>query len=91
MKIKGVFHRCNWMCSAFSIDFIGPTPEFQTPLTFLLVDKTQSVDINFLSYIARTILVIKFSGFAEIFTFSTAASMVSDLVLIAHYTTSSLM
>ena len=31
------------MSFAFSIDFLGPTLEFQTPITFLLVGKTQSV------------------------------------------------
>ena len=35
-----------------------PTSEFQTPVTFLLVDKTQRVGIHFLSSIARKILVI---------------------------------
>ena len=46
--------------------------------------------INFLSLIARKILVIKLSGFAEIFTFFTPASMVSVLVDIVHYAMSSL-
>ena len=35
-------------------------------------------------------MVIKLSGFAEIFIFSTPASMVSGLDVIAHYATSSL-
>ena len=65
------------MSSVFSIDFLEPTSEFQTPVTFLLVDKTQSVGIHFLSWIARNILVIKLSGFAEFFTFSAPALMVS--------------
>ena len=37
------------MSSAFSIDFLKPTSEFQTPVIVLLVDKTQSVGILFLS------------------------------------------
>ena len=78
------------MSSAFSIDFLEPTSEFQTHVTFLLVDKTQSVGIHFLSWIARKMLVIKLSGFAEIFTVSTPALMVSVLAVIVHYATSSL-
>ena len=35
-------------------------------------------------------MVIKLSGFAEIFTFSTPALMVSVLAVIVHYATSSL-
>ena len=35
--------------SAFSIDFLEPTSEFQMPVTFLLVDK----NIHFLSSITR--------------------------------------
>ena len=35
-------------------------------------------------------MVIKLLGFAEIFTFSTSARMVSVLVVIVHYATSSL-
>ena len=58
------------MSSAFSIDFLAPNLEFQTPATFLLKwTKTQSVGIQFLSKIARKILVINLSGFAEIFSF----------------------
>ena len=38
----------------------------------------------------QSILVIKLSGFAEMFTFSTPAPMVSVLAGIAHYATSSL-
>ena len=78
------------MSSAFSIDFIEPTSEFQTPVTFLFVDKTQGLDIHFLSKITRKNLVIKLSGFAEIFIFSTPALMVSVLTVIVHYATSSL-
>ena len=77
------------MSSAFSIDYLEPTSEFQTPKTLLLVDKTQSVGIHFLR-VARKILVIKLSGFAEIFTFSTPAPMVSVLADIANNATSSL-
>ena len=44
-----VFNEGNWILSAFSIDFLEPTSEFQTPVTFLLMDKTQSVGILFLS------------------------------------------
>ena len=40
------------MSSAFSIDFLEPTSDFQTPITFLLVDKTQSVGIHFLNKIS---------------------------------------
>ena len=73
------------MSSAFSTDFLEPTSEFQTPVTFLLVDKKQSVGIHFLSLIARTILVmhVRFSAFTEIFTFSTPDPMVS-LLLVLH-------
>ena len=46
--------------------------------------------IHFLGWIARKILVIKLSGFAEIFTFSTPALMVSVLAVIVHYAISSL-
>ena len=63
------------MSSAFSVCFLEPTSEFQTPVTFLLVAKTQSVGIHFLSKITRNILVINLSGFAEIFTFSTPAPL----------------
>ena len=41
--------------------------------------------IHFLSWIARKVLVMKLSGFAEIFTFSTPAPKVSVLADIAHY------
>ena len=78
------------MSSAFSIDFLEPTSEFQTLITFLLVDKTQSVGIHILSWITRKILAIILLGFAEFFTFSTPAPMVSVLADIARYATSSL-
>ena len=72
---KAVFHSRenikvgNWMSSAFSIDSLEPTSEFQTPVTFLLVDKNTKCGYSF-SLIARK---IKMSGFAEIFTISTPA------------------
>ena len=50
------------MPSAFSIYFLEPTSEFESPVTFLLVDKKQSVDIHFFSKIARKTLVNKLSG-----------------------------
>ena len=31
------------MSSAFSVDFLEPTSDFQTPVTFLLVDKKHKV------------------------------------------------
>ena len=37
------------MSSAFSIDFLEPTSEFQMPVTFLLVDKNIKAGIRFLS------------------------------------------
>ena len=78
------------MSSAFSIDFLEPISDFQTSITFLLVDKTQSVGTHFLNKMARKILVIKLSGFAEILTFPTPAPVVSVLTDMAHYATSSL-
>ena len=36
------------MSSAFSVDFFEPTSDFQMSITFLLVDKTQSVGFIFL-------------------------------------------
>ena len=56
------------MSSAFSIDFLEPTSEIQTPVTFLWVDKNTKCGCSF-SKIAWKILVIKLSKFAEIFTF----------------------
>ena len=46
--------------------------------------------IHFLSKIARNILVINVSGFAEIFTFSTPAPMGFSFADIERYATSSL-
>ena len=74
------------MSSAFPIDFLEPTSD-----NFLISGQKQSVGIHFLSKIARKILVIKLSGFAEIFTFPTLALLVSVLAVIVHiYATSSL-
>ena len=52
------------MFSAFSIDALEPILDFQTSITFLLVDKTQIVGTHFLNKIARSILVIQLSRFA---------------------------
>ena len=73
------------MSSAFSIDFLEPISDFQRSIAFLLVYKTQSVGAHVLNKIARKILVIKLSGFAEIFTFPTPAPVVSVLTDMAHY------
>ena len=62
------------MSSAFSIDFLEPTSEFQMPVTFLLVDKNTKCGYTF-SKIARKNLVIKLSGFADSSTFSTPVSI----------------
>ena len=35
------------MSSAFSIDFLEPASEFQTPVTFLLVDKNTKCGYSF--------------------------------------------
>ena len=78
------------MSFSFSIDFLEPTSEFQTPVTFLLVDKNTKCGYSFSKLDHKNILVIKLSGFAEIFTFSTPALMVSVLAVIVHYATSSL-
>ena len=66
------------MSSAFSVDFLEPTSDFQKPNNFLISGQK----------IARKILVIKLSGFAEVFIFSTPAPVVSVLAYIAHYATS---
>ena len=63
------------MSSAFSIDFLEPTSEFQTPNTkcgysFSLLDRKKN-------------LVIKLTGLAEIFAFSTPAPLASVLADIA--------
>ena len=61
------------MSSAFSVDFLEPTSDFQTPITFFLVEKTQS-GYSFFNWIARKILVIKLLGFAENFQFLYSSS-----------------
>ena len=78
------------MFSAFSIDFLEPTSEFQTPVTFLLEYKNTKCGYSFSSSDPQKILIIKWPEFAEIFTFSTPAPMVSVLADIAHCATSSL-
>ena len=57
------------MSSVLSIDFLELTSDFQIPITFLLVDKKTKYGLHFLDYIAKKILVIKLSGFAENFHF----------------------
>ena len=54
------------MSSAFFINFLEPASEFQTPVTFLLVDKTQSVGIHFLSLDRKETFGNNLLGFAEI-------------------------
>ena len=69
-----------------------PWAHFRIPnaCNFLIIgQKTQRVGIHFLSYIARTILVIVFR-ICWNFHFSTPAPMVSVLAVIANYATSSL-
>ena len=88
---KLYFTGANWMSSAFSIDFLEPTSDFQMPVTFLLVDKNIKCVYSFSKFDRKENLVIKLSEFAEIFTFSTSAPMVSVLAVIAHYATSSLL
>ena len=80
------------MSFAFSLDFLKPTSDFQMPITFLLVDKNTKYGFRFLNLnlITRKILVIKLSGFAEIFTFSTPAPVVLVLADMAHSAMSSL-
>ena len=70
------------MPSDFSVDFLQPTSDFQMHITFLLVDKnTIKVWVfNFLMRSQGRFWYIKLSGFAEIFTFSTPAPVVSVLV-----------
>ena len=52
------------------ICFPDSTSDFQTSVTFLIVDKTQSVGIHFLNLIVRNILVIKLSGLGNLLRFS---------------------
>ena len=59
------------MSSAFSVDFLEPTSEFQMPVTFLVVAENIKCGHSFFSKIAGNISVINLSGFAETFTFST--------------------
>ena len=47
MKMLVVFQGWNWMSSAFYIDFLEPTSEFQTPVTFLLADKNTKCGYSF--------------------------------------------
>ena len=65
------------MSSAFSIDFFEHTSEFQTPVTFYLVKKNTKYGNSFSKLDCKENLVIKLWGFAEIFTFSTPAPVVS--------------
>ena len=60
------------------------------PVTFLIVDKNTKCGYSFSELERMEHLVIKLSGFAEIFTFPTPALMVSVLAVIVHYATSSL-
>ena len=46
-KYKLYFHGWNWMSSAFSVGFLEPTSEFQTPVTFLLVAKNTKCGYSF--------------------------------------------
>ena len=72
------------MSSVFSIDSLEPTSEFQTPVTFLLVDKNTKCGYSFSKLDHKNNFGNKLSGFA----FSTP--MVSVLAVIVHYATSSL-
>ena len=69
------------MCSAFSIDFLEPTSEFQMLVSFLLVDKHIKCEYSF----PMKILVIYWQNLLKC-----SLSMVSVLADIAHYATSSL-
>ena len=53
----------------FFIDLIEPTSDFQTAITFLLVDKNTSCGYSFFNWIISNIWVTKLSGFAENFVF----------------------
>ena len=64
------------MSSAFSIDFIEPTAEFQTPVTFLLVDKNTKCGYSFSKQDRKEHFGTKI--------------MVSVLAIIVNYATSSL-
>ena len=73
------------MASAFSIEFIELTSDFQTPLTFELVDKTQSVGIYFLNQITMKFLINKLLEFVDIFTFPTPAPVALVLANMTHH------
>ena len=53
------------MTSAFSIDFLEPTSEFQMPVTFLLVDKNTKCGYSFSQLDPKEIFgnLLKFSLF----------------------------
>ena len=53
---------------SFSVDFLEHTSDFQTPITFLLVEKNTKCGYSFLNWIIRNILITKLSRFAEIFS-----------------------
>ena len=78
------------MSSAFSLDFLKPTSDFQTPITFLFVDQNTKSVFIFLVRSQEKKMVIQLLGFAEIFTFSTPAPVVSILADTAHFATPSL-
>ena len=46
-NIKSCISWMNWRSSAFSVDFLEPTLDFQTPITFLLVDKNTKFGYSF--------------------------------------------
>ena len=79
------------MSSAFSIDFLEPTSNIKMPITFLFVDKNTKCGCPFSKLDHKDNFGnLKMSGFAEIFTFSSPAPVVSVLVDIAYYAASSL-
>ena len=78
------------MYFAFSVDFLEPTLDFQTPITFLLNNKKAQCVGIFFNWIVRNILVTNLSVFTEIYTVLTQEPVV--LVLTerqTHYATSS--
>ena len=70
----------NLITSVFTVDFPQPTSDFQTPFSYKR-SKAQNVGIHWLNWIARGLLVIKLSIYAEFSTFFTPAprTAVSDL------------
>ena len=50
---------CIWMPSAFSIDFPVLFSEFQMPITFLEMAKTQNVGICFLNWYESGLALVK--------------------------------